>query len=103
MCRSSSNIHEVGEKEGDVDYAFLGNVQGTKGEAQYPWKVTIDLNGNPTMFYIDTGAEVTVIPEANYRELKSTPSLSPTSRVLMVTKPKSIVSEKSVHRMPPTG
>ena len=34
------------------------------------------------MFYIDTGAEVTVIPEANYRELKSTPSLSPTSRVL---------------------
>ena len=57
-------------------------MQGTKGEAQDPWKVTIDLNGNPTMFYIDTDAEVTVIPEANYRELKSTPSLSSTSWVL---------------------
>ena len=79
MCRSSSNIHKVGEKEGDVDYAFLGNMQGTKGEAQDPWKVTTYLNGNPTMFYIYTGAVVTVIPEANYKELKLTPSLSPTS------------------------
>ena len=34
-----------------------------------PWEVELELNGKLTKFKIDTGADITVIPEAVYSSL----------------------------------
>ena len=36
-----------------------------------PWTVTVSLNTQPVEFHIDTGADVTVIPEKLYKKLKT--------------------------------
>ena len=58
------------EVESDV---FLGTCSSTKtNDKNSPWEVTLHLNDKPLLFRIDTGADVSVIPEAvcssNYRE-----------------------------------
>ena len=49
---------------------FLGAV------GENPWVVNLRLNGQSVKFCIDTGAEVTVIPEQVYQQLRSPPLLS---------------------------
>ena len=60
---------------------FLGSL--TKGGANpsCPWAVTLSLNGKPTLFEIDTGAEVTVISQRIHKEIGSL-SLNPPKRTL---------------------
>lgn len=36
-----------------------------------PWTVTVSLNTQTVEFHIDTGADVTVIPEKLYKKLKT--------------------------------
>ena len=47
----------MNEKSGE---AFLGAIH----ESSSPWNVTLSLNNTSVTFCIDTGAEVTVIPES---------------------------------------
>ena len=59
MCRTKK-VETVSTGEESCDQVFLGAVESS-GKS---WKVTLFLNNIPIQFKIDTGAEVSVIPEA---------------------------------------
>ena len=61
-----------------VEEAFLGTVTSSKDKV---WSVNIRLQGKEIVFKMDTGAEVTVISEKEYRTLERT-KLEKPSRVL---------------------
>ena len=65
VCRSKHSVGAVhAEQEEDV---FIGTIQEqvpTVSAGGNPWIATVSLNGLPTEFKIDTGADVTVITEA---------------------------------------
>ena len=69
MCRSHKKIGEVYEEPDATEYnsdkCFLGAV-GTGGNNA--WQVMLHLNGNPTEFQIDTGAEASIISEGIYQK-----------------------------------
>ena len=46
------------------------------------WCITLSVNNSPITFKIDTGAEVTVIPEETYKSLKPTPKLKESNKIL---------------------
>lgn len=56
-------MHTVTEElsDSDSDYAFLGEVSTTTTRA---WMEKVTLNGDAVNFKIDTGADVTSIPES---------------------------------------
>ena len=56
-CKDSSD-------EGDVLLRAVNN-----GCSTGPWTITLQINGKPIEFCIDTGAEVTVVPESTYKEI----------------------------------
>jgi len=58
---------------------FIGGV-GDKHSP--PWKVTLLLNNKPAEFSIDTGADVTVIPKAQFECMHSGTSLQATRQTL---------------------
>ena len=74
MCRSIRNIGDVHHQDASYGYesddVFLGAV-GTGNDD--PWLVTIQLEGKPVVFHIDTGAEVSVITETVHEEIGSPP------------------------------
>ena len=59
MCRTRGAVRNI-VKESNDGAVFLGTIDELK-EAN-PWSVTLSLNGQPVVFKIDTGADVTVIP-----------------------------------------
>ena len=81
MCRSAkvAGLHQKPcEDDTNDSDAFMGGVSSNNGSS---WMITLQLNGNSVEFCIDTGAEVTVIPEHIYREISS-PDLLPLDRDL---------------------
>lgn len=80
-------VGEVSEfkPEGNVqkwsETFFLGSVMSTNSDKEH-WQVKLKLNGKLTSFKIDTGADITVIPEATYNSLSQRPPLKPTTAVL---------------------
>ena len=80
MCRSTSNkVGEVPQETiSDCDKAFLETV-GT--EKDNPWIATIQVMIEALDFHIDTGAEVSVIPDQVYKKLRS-PTLTPSNQTL---------------------
>ncbi len=77
VCRSTGSVDAVHQEESseESDEAFLGTV----GECC--WKIKLKINNCEETFHIDTGAEVSVIPESTYAALGS-PKLSQSRRVL---------------------
>ena len=69
------------------DEAFLlgelTEVATVQGQAQSSWKAKLVMNGQPTEFKVDTGADVTVVPPNLYYSLKPTRVLNKASRLLM--------------------
>ena len=57
-CRSIINTVQTEEE------AFLGTV--SEGGTNRPWMIELKLNNHPILFKIDTGANVTVIPQNVY-------------------------------------
>ena len=55
-----SKIDSIQESE------FLGQIQVVKGDEK-SWNITLQLIGQSCQFNLDTGADVTGIPEDNYR------------------------------------
>ena len=81
MCRSPrkvGEVHQDSSSEIDHDDVFLGAV-GTA--AENPWSVTLQLNGEPVEFQIDTGAEVSIISDQLHKKISS-PSLTPVPQTL---------------------
>ena len=77
VCRAppqASQIYTDQEHEGDPT-SFLGGVMSQRSPTG--WTVTLRLNGQPTTFLIDTGAEVMVISERTHNSIGSTPLSSP--------------------------
>ena len=48
------------EPDEDLDVIYLDTIESRKGSI---WNVTIDINGQPVMFKLDTGAEVTAVTQ----------------------------------------
>ena len=82
MCRSSKKVGEVhretSKEECDYEDAFLGTI-GTKN--RNPWVVSLQVMNEAVDFHIDTGAEVSVIPDQVYKKLGS-PPLTPPNQTL---------------------
>ena len=63
------NVREI--REDPID-TFLGGVD-TEDTTNNPWRLTLLLNGTPTDFEIDTGAEVSVISRESHEKIGTLP------------------------------
>ena len=86
VCRSAAKVGGVNtssEPEKDPENSkdtFLGTV-GADSSRDDTWTVTLTLQGKPVTLQLDTGAEVTVIPEKMWREVGQ-PQLTASDRTL---------------------
>ena len=86
VCRSAARVRGVNtssEPEKDPENSkdtFLGTV-GAESSRDDTWTVTLTLQGKPMTLQLDTGAEVTVIPEKMWREVGQ-PQLTASDRTL---------------------
>ena len=79
MCRSSKKVGQVYSNEQcDCGEAFLETV-GT--ETSNPWVVSLQVMNETVDFHIDTGAEVSVIPDQVYRKVGSPPLTPPNQKL----------------------
>ena len=67
----------------NTDYEFLGAVTSSQVDTAsvggQPWMVHLQMNNQLIKFKIDSGADVTVIAEADYLEARDRPLQSPTT------------------------
>ena len=83
MCRSAKKVDTV-VKNAHSDVAFLGKMD----QGDQPWLVKVDLNALETRtlteikFKLDTGADVTVISEEDYKNI-GRPKLCESTKTLM--------------------
>ena len=78
MCRKSAkpSIHEVKETVAYDETYFCGSINCD--DSSPAWKVDLDLNdvkGHPVTFKLDSGADVSVMSDSNYKQLRPRPSL----------------------------
>ncbi|XP_033730104.1 uncharacterized protein K02A2.6-like [Pecten maximus] len=73
-CRTT--LSEI-EQYKDDGYQFLGSID----DSSKPWTVSLCMDGLPVEFKIDTGADVTAIPEVTFNKLKGL-ELEKTSKLL---------------------
>ena len=78
VCRSKVPNSAVAEIEQEED-AFLGPISAI--DSSEPWTVTLTLNKCPLKFKIDTGADVTALPDTVYDRSRDGPLQKP-NRVL---------------------
>lgn len=76
VCRSfGPNVNAL--EESDDDETFLGIISTPKSD---PWKIPVVINGKKVMFKVDTGADVSVIPDTEAKKLNV--EVKETSKVL---------------------
>ena len=67
MCRSAAKVGQVQSQSEEPQkqdlYTFIGAVEEQGSPESNPCTVTLEFNGDPIMFCMDTGAEVTVVSE----------------------------------------
>ena len=83
VCRSAAKVRGVNtssEPEKDPENSKLGTV-GADSSRDDTWTITLTLQGKPVTLHLDTGAEVTVIPEKMWREVGQ-PQLTASDRTL---------------------
>ena len=64
MCRTKS-VHELADEE---EVPFLGTVSLSKLTTPNPWRIKANISSKELEFKIDSGADVTAIPEKVYSE-----------------------------------
>ena len=75
MCKTGKVAHM--EVDSDVFFGTLTvHSLSDTADKNNPWEVTIQLNGEPVLFKINTGADVSVIPETVFKQLPGV-SLNP--------------------------
>ena len=77
QCRTKSVCAVLADQDDEV-YIAAVHQQPEKS----PWVVTLGVNGSPVEFKIDTGADVSVLPEAIFKELRDV-TLQQTSKSLI--------------------
>ena len=78
MCRKSAkpSIYEVKETVANDETYFCGSINCD--DSSPAWKVDLDLNDvkcHPVTFKLDSGADVSVMSDSNYKYLRPRPSL----------------------------
>ena len=78
MCRKNAkpSVHEVKETVANDETYFCGSINCD--DSSPAWKVDLDLNdgkGHPVTFKLDSGADVSVMSDSNYKQLRPRPSL----------------------------
>ena len=63
MCRTKRKVDEVTTHQDD---SLMGVIQADAVAMNKGWKITLSLNHSQKEFKIDTGADVTVLPENEY-------------------------------------
>ena len=68
--------------DSDDSHTFLGVISSPEINSigTDPWKIPIAVNGTEVLFKVDTGADVSVIPESEVKKLKVT--MNVTKKVL---------------------
>ena len=61
VCCRSSAVHAVEEEDSDSDKSYMGMI--VCEVYSNPWKAVIQVNGEQSLFKLDTGADVTVMPD----------------------------------------
>ena len=84
-CRSAARVQEIhqessGDSSDDTTETFIGIVDTYQETPD--WTVNVIMNDHPVEFSIDTGADMTMIPEHIYQQAAGSISLQPTSRRL---------------------
>jgi len=81
-CRSGCVVHDIAqvqmESNEKEDFAFLGEMRSKEADE---WIEMLQLNGDETVFKLDTGAEVTAIPSSMH-STKKHGTLQPPPKVL---------------------
>ena len=74
MCRTRGKVGEV-TVSGDDDDSFLGTIEAEAAAVNVSrgWTVKLLINDNQKEFKIDTGADVTVLPESEYQRERDGP------------------------------
>ena len=80
VCRTAARVRGLETGTDPSESAFLGTLTGDGG-SRNPWTVTLTLEGKPVNMCIDTGAEVTVIPQRVWKSVGQ-PKLSLSDRTL---------------------
>lgn len=83
-CRNTKHLNEVTEEEEEDSY-FLGEivtVEAVNSQTK-AWTASILVNNKQIQFKIDSGADVTVIPESTYAQLATKTELQGTNKVLL--------------------
>lgn len=78
VCRSGAvrEIQAAGnDNDSDCEVAFLGSVASAKSDDA--WVTAVEVNNLDCVLKIDTGADVTVLPEKVYKALAQRPQLQP--------------------------
>ena len=76
------NAIKISDHEQDITDNFLGAIQtNSSAKPTSAWTVPIAINGTVVTFKIDTGADVTDIPETVFKQIKNT-TLEPCSHPL---------------------
>ena len=82
VCRSKGTKNPTKSKQVNVlegDPQFLGEMSA---EGSRPWMVTLSLKNVDVQFKVDTGADVTAIPEQTFAEIFEASQLQPSDRTL---------------------
>ena len=83
FCKTKLDINEVqpasNSSDEDSDTGILGVVENSVQDS--PWNITLKINSQPVKLKIDTGADVTVISESTFKQLKGA-KLCPTTKAL---------------------
>ena len=82
--RDTRQVHEV-KDEDDSDSFFMGEVTviDTVQSGSQPWIASLSMGQEQIKFKLDSGADVTVIPENTYKSLQAKEQLEPTNKVLL--------------------
>ena len=75
---------------------FCGSVVNVEDDKP-AWYVTLDVEGNPVKFKVDSGADVTVVSEAAYKRLQPKSRLSPNTSPLTALEVVCLSLENSSH------
>ena len=68
MCKTSKLAQLEAQPE---EEQFLSTLeQSPVTVTENPWEVTLTVNGLPVVFKMDTGADVSAIPETLFKQLK---------------------------------
>ena len=91
QCCVSRRIHEVqyhheaqyqDSDSDDEQTAYLGVLSLNEMTTSKPWRIFLAVNDHPIRFKIDSGADVTAIPEHIYQTMKNPPALRKASEAL---------------------